>query len=337
MRERGIETRLLAGCATPDGIAMCESHGVAVEVFGGTKDLQYAASNRFARWLAPRVEDVDVLHAHMFGAWWAAAAVRSPEVPLVASEHNAPWRRPSRSQQKKMKRALAAVDLFFAHGPGARRLVLDLGFPVERLRNGVSPVGGFDALPQDNLDSPRIVFAGRLHHEKGPDLLLRAVAAMEDPPATLILGAGPMEVELRKLSVELGIHHVTQFLGWQREPGRFIAGASALVVPSRNEAWCQAAVLAMGLGVPVIGSAVEGLPLTLGARRGLLVPPEDPVALAAVIRSVLAGRLTTDRIGAREYALRFSPERVAEVYAAAYHSLVADREPSRQSLTTLVG
>src|SRR5687768_12339306 len=60
MQERGIETRLLAGCATPEGIAMCVAHGIPVDFFGAAKDLQYATSNRFARWMAPRVEDVDV-------------------------------------------------------------------------------------------------------------------------------------------------------------------------------------------------------------------------------------------------------------------------------------
>jgi glycosyltransferase involved in cell wall biosynthesis len=231
-----------------------------------------------------------------------------------------------------VKPALSAVDLFFAHGPAARRLVLALGLPVERLRPGTSPVEGLDARPLDALPSPRVVFAGRLHDEKGPDLLLEAVARLERPPATLILGSGPMESDLRTLARKRGIDGVTRFCGWQREPGRFIAGASVLVVPSRHEAWSQTAVMGMGLGVPVIGTAVEGLPLTLGAGRGLLVPPEDPAALAVAIADVLEGRRSTDLAEARDYAFRFSAERVADVYASAYRSLVASELPDPPAL-----
>ena len=81
----------------------------------------------------------------------------------------------------------------------------------------------------------------------------------------------------------------------------------------------------MGLGVPVVASAVEGLPLTLSAGRGVLVPPDDPHALAAALDEVMAGRHSLDRGAAREYAFRFSPARVASVYASAYRSLVARR------------
>jgi glycosyltransferase involved in cell wall biosynthesis len=80
--------------------------------------------------------------------------------------------------------------------------------------------------------------------------------------------------------------------------------------------------MAMGLDVPVVGTAVEGLPITLGAGRGVLVPPEDPAALAAALSDVVAGRHTTNVEDARAYAHRFSPERVAAVYASAYRSLL---------------
>jgi glycosyltransferase involved in cell wall biosynthesis len=321
LRDCGVETRLLVGSATSAGISLCETHGVAPEVFGERADLQYACSRRFARWLEPRLEDADAVHAHMFGAWWAAARAVPPGVPLAASEHNA-LRWPGRPRLREMRAALRRVDLFFAHGPEARRLVLEAGLPAQRLRPGLAPIAGLTARPLEGLPSPRIVFAGRLHHEKGPDLLLEAVARLERPPATLILGAGDLDADLRRRSHQLGLDRVVRFVGWQPQPERYIAGASVLVVPSRHEAWSQAAVIAMGLGVPVVGTAVEGLPITLGARRGVLVPPDDPELLAGSLEGVLAGRLQTDRRGARAYASRFSSARVAAVYASAYRALV---------------
>lgn len=322
LREHGFETRLLAGQASAEGVSLCESFGVEVEVFGGSESLQYEPDKSFGRWLRPRIEDADIVHAHMFGAWWAAARAVPCGVPLVASEHNA-VRWPARPRAREMRGALRRVDMFFAHGPQARGLVLELGLPAARLRSGISPVPGLDARPKAGLPSPRIVFAGRLHPEKGPDVLLDAIALMNPTPPTLMLGAGEMEQQLRARVEELGLAASVRFAGWQSEPAPFIAGAAALAVPSRHEAWSQTAALAMGLGVPVVASAVEGLPLTLGGGRGMLVPPEDPASLAGALADAIAGRHTVDRDSARAYALRFSPARVASVYASAYRSLVA--------------
>ena len=97
----------------------------------------------------------------------------------------------------------------------------------------------------------------------------------------------------------------------------------------RASAWSQAAVLAMSLGVPVVGTAVEGLPDVLGDRRGVLVPADDPAALAGAIHGVLSGRIRTDARAARRYARMFSPRLVAARYASAYHELCGPRDTIR--------
>ena len=83
----------------------------------------------------------------------------------------------------------------------------------------------------------------------------------------------------------------------------------------------------MRLGVPVVGTAVEGLRATLRSRRGVLVPPEDPDALAAAIEDVLSGRRRPDLGRARRYADAFTPARVTSAYAREYATLVADGRP----------
>jgi glycosyltransferase involved in cell wall biosynthesis len=82
-------------------------------------------------------------------------------------------------------------------------------------------------------------------------------------------------------------------------------------------------VLAMSLGVPVVGTAVEGLPAVLGDERGVIVAPEEPTALARAIGDVLSGRIRTDLRAARRYARGFSPQAVAARYATAYRELCA--------------
>ena len=322
LRAHGIESRWLAGHATRKGLALFRAHGVDVEVLGGGPALQYARRRAFAERLAVALLDEDLVHAHMFGAWWAAARAVPDGMPLAASEHNAlQW--PGRAPARALREALARVDLFFAHGPAARSEILAAGFPLERIREGASPIGGTAVSPMHGLPSPRIVFAGRLHPEKGPDLLLDALARLAEPPPAFLLGAGVMEPELRRRAARLGIGERVHFEGWRDDPATWIRGASVCVVPSRFDAWSQTAALAMSLGVPVVGTAVEGLPGVLGDGRGVLVAPEDPAALAAAIEGVLSGRLRTDARAARLYARGFRPQAVAARYAAAYRDLSA--------------
>ncbi|MBA2513005.1 MAG: glycosyltransferase family 4 protein [Solirubrobacterales bacterium] len=329
LREHGIESRVLAAHASPEGVALFARGGVELEVLGTAQRRQYVPDAAFAAWLAPRIEDVDVVHAHMFGGWWAAGRVVPEELRFVASEHN-PVRWPGKPRLAELRRGLARVDLFFAHGSQAAATVLAAGLPADRLRPGISPVAGLDARPRPGLPVPRIVFAGRLHPEKGPDVLLDAVARMADPPPVLVLGTGPAEADLRAQATRLGLEHVVRFVGWQDNAAVWVAGASVFAQPSRDEAWSQSAVVAMGLGVPVVGTDVDDLPLTLGEGRGIVVPNEDPAALAAALEDVLAGRRMPDLRGARAYARRFEVEAVAAHYARAYAELAAQAEPGRE-------
>ena len=316
----GIGCRFIAGDATPAGLQLAREHGIEVESFADGLGLQWTPSEPFAAWLAPRLRGADLVHAHMFGAWWAAARGLGDRVPLVASEHNAfAW--PGPPHADAARDALRRVDRFFAHGPAARAYVRALGLPPERLAAGASPVQGFASRPHAGLPVPRIVYTGRLAPDKGPDLLVEALGLMAGPPPAYLVGSGVLERALRARVVALGLGDVVRLPGWQRLPGSWIAGASVLVVPSREEAWSQSAVLAMGLGVPVVAFAVEGLPEVLGDGRGVLVPPGDVEALAHAIEDVLARRLRPDLDAGRRFAARYTVARVAPRYAAAYAEL----------------
>ncbi|MEV4420261.1 glycosyltransferase [Patulibacter sp. NPDC049589] len=327
----GIRSRVLVGWASPEGLSLAERMGVDVEVYGASGDLQWRADPGFADWLRPRLRGAEVVHAHMFGAWWAAAGALPGGVPLVASEHNA-LRWPTGDPGVSLATGLRRVDRFYAHGPAARAAILAAGLDPRRMCAGISPVADLDGPGDPALPSPRIVFAGRLHPEKGPDVLLDALALLPDAPPALVLGEGVMRPALEAQAAALGIAGRVTFRGWQARPSATISGASVLVVPSRDESWSQTAVLGMARGVPVIGTDVDGLPETLADGRGIVVPPGDPAALAGAIREVLAGRRSTDLVGARRYARRFAIERVAADYAAAYRDLSGRASPDGDDL-----
>lgn len=318
---RGHRTRLLAGNATAAGVQLARAHGLTVEVMGSELDLQWNCDPAFAAWLAPRLADTDLVHAHMLGGWWAAATAVADGVPLVASEHNGydwrcepPWR--------AMSEVAGRIDRFFAHGPGARVGAIRAGVPEAVIRTGISPVLGTRARTRPGLPSPRIVFTGRFSPDKGPDILLEAVARMTAPPPVLMIGAGVMEDELGAQVRRLGLDDVVTFCGWVQDTGPWVAGAAVQVCPSRDESFSQTAVLAMGLGVPVIGTRVDGFPDTLGDGRGVLVSPEDPEELALALDGVLAGRIRPDTSAARVWSRQFDVDRVASVYQREYAGMV---------------
>lgn len=266
----------------------------------------------------------------MFGAWWAAARVAAAGVPLVASEHNQ-YLWPGRPHSAEMREALGRVDVFFAHGPGGRATVIAHGLPVERVREGISPVVGTRAGAAPGLPSPRIVFAGRVDPDKGPDILVEALGLLSDPPATLILGEGRLRGRLQRRVRALGLTKRVSFTGWVADPGTYIAGATVLAIPSRDEAFSQTAIIGLAHGVPVIGTEVDGFPATLGGGRGILVAPEDPQALAAALERVLHGELARPR-PLRSLAERYAPARAAAIYERTYRGLVAPELPGAQTV-----
>jgi glycosyltransferase involved in cell wall biosynthesis len=332
LRRLGFDTRFLAGDASAEGLQLALQHGIEVEAFTAGAGLQWEPSPEFAAWLEPRLRGADLVHGHMFGAWWAAAQVLAPDVPLVASEHNVlNW--PGAHHARELRDALPRVDLFFAHGPATTAYVKALGMPPERVLPGTSAIAGFASQPHPWLPAPRIVQTARLAPDKAPDVLVEALGLIGRPPPSFIVGTGRMLAALRRRVRELGLEDVVHFPGWQSEPGRWVAGASVFPVSSREEAWSQSAVLAMALGVPVVGTAVEGLPITLADGRGILVPPEDPEALARAIEDVLSGRRRPDLEAARAYAEQFTPARVAGAYARRYRALLAGAPPAEPALT----
>ena len=335
LRRLGVVTTLLAGDATPAGLALAARYGFAADAFRvsevvSARNLQWTPEPVFAGWLGPRLSPADLVHAHMVGAWWAAAQTVPPHVPLVASEHNEmSW--PGGDYTAQALVAARRVDLMFTHGPAVRRWAAGLGLGG-RLRDGRSSVEGLSARPWPRLAWPRVTFTGRFRADKAPDVLVEALALLGVPPPAYLVGDGPMRGALGQLVRARGLRAVVRLPGWSYRPARYVAGASVHVVPSREESWSQSAVVALGLGIPVVGTAVDGLPRTLGNGRGVLVPPDDPAALAAALSRVLAGERPDPGPG-RAYAQQFTPSAAAAAYLEAYQHLLASRARSRHPRT----
>lgn len=325
-RADGVRSQFLAGCATPEGLASYRDQGFTVECFAETWEwgMQGPWRPDMAEWLAPRLADCDVVHAHHGAAWWQTHQVIAPDMPLIVTEHSVPPY--SRVILAQLAACADRADRFLTVGPGVRALARKLGVDPGKMESSYSPIEGMDGTPKPGLAFPRLVFAGRLVDTKGVDTLLDALALMQDPPVAYLLGSGPNQQELEAQAEELGISNRVQFCGWQNHPEQWISGASVVAVPSRREAWGQTAVLAMAHRVPVVGCAGEGLPETLGfGSRGLLAPVGDPDGLSRALSGVLGGSLGIDLDAAERYASQFSPDMLARRFTRIYQDLIAER------------
>ena len=178
-------------------------------------------------------------------------------------------------------------------------------------------------MPAKTSPGGGVLVAGRLSREKGIDVAIRAVG--EIPGATLdIAGTGPEEETLRHLadSVAPGRVHFHGLVE-KAQVQRLMLAASVVVVPSRwYENQPMVVLEALARGVPVVGSALGGMPeLIEPGATGDLVPANDPKALAAAIlpyvRDPAHGFAMRDRARATIVS-EFSPQRHLERIGAMY-------------------
>lgn len=216
----------------------------------------------------------------------------------------------------------AALDVV----PGLRR-------KVRLLYNGVP--GPPAELPLAPADPSRLVLVGRLSPRKGTDVAVEALALLRDQGFDVTLDlAGSVfpgyewyEEQLRTLVAERGLSGSVRFLGFVSDIWAAHAAGDVVLVPSRIEPFGNTAVEGQLAGRPVVVSGTQGLvEIVEPGKTGLVVPPDDPAALAATVRSLL-----TDWPRARELAAtgrdearrRFDPARyrveMAELVATLAH------------------
>ena len=131
------------------------------------------------------------------------------------------------------------------------------------------------------LGRPRLLALGRLHREKGFDVLIKALATL--PEATLIIaGDGAEKAALETLAATLGVRGRVSFLGWRDDTGALLRAADLFVCPSRHEPLGNVVLEAWSAGCPVLATDCAGpRELINPGADGLLVPSDDPAALAA--------------------------------------------------------
>jgi glycosyltransferase involved in cell wall biosynthesis len=146
-------------------------------------------------------------------------------------------------------------------------------------------------LPEEWREGPLVGAVARLQPEKGIANFLKAAARVYPscPEARfLVVGDGPLRGELLRLADRLGLRESVRFLGHRADARALIGRFDVLVVPSLTEGTPLIVLEAMAAGVPVIASAVGGIPDQVRhGGEGLLVPPDDTDALVDALLELL--------------------------------------------------
>jgi len=174
----------------------------------------------------------------------------------------------------------------------------------------------------------RFGWVGRIDHDKGLDVLLEALALIPDQTWELsVVGDGPDRTRLMRQAEALGLGSRIRWHGAVPGAGSLMTALDALVLSSRTEGTPMVLLEAMAAGVPVVTTVVGGIPDVVGDAEALLVPPEQPAALATALCSLLsdpeAARARAN--DARERLRGFDTAAWLDRYDQLYRSLAGTR------------
>jgi len=298
----------VAGSAATDELFGFSRLGAAFTAVEVSTLPRPAADTRAVRALRRLLGRADVVHAHGLRAGFvAAAAVRTsrPRRPLVVTWHNAMLGGGLKA------RALAGLERVVARSAqvtfGASSDLVDRARSLGARDARLGPVAAPPLRPPqrsreqvradlDTGERPVLLAIGRLAPQKGYPMLLDAAAAWAErtpPPLVVIAGDGPLHgqfqqrIDAERLPVRL--------LGHRTDVRDLLSAADVVVLPSAWEARALVAQEALRAGVPLVASAVGGVPDLVG-DAALLVPYGDPQALADAVAHVLDDPGTAARL-----------------------------------------
>jgi len=305
--------------------------------------------------MADAVGGADLVHSH---TWYANLAGHLASmlygIPHVMTVHSLEPLRPWKAEQlgggyalsswaERVAATSAAAVVAVSDGMRADILAAYPGIPPERLRvirNGIdtaeyAPDPATDVLERHGISPsrPYVIFVGRVTRQKGLPVLLRAAAAL-DPSVQLVLCAGAPDTPELAAEVEglvAGLQASRSGVFWIPEmlpkPSviQLLSHALAFACPSVYEPLGIVNLEAMACGTAVVASRVGGIPEVVSdGVTGLLVPPDDPAALAAALGELVrdpARAAAYGQAGRERAVAEFSWQTVAAATAALYAEL----------------
>jgi glycosyltransferase involved in cell wall biosynthesis len=293
----GVEVGVHAPAATENQFAFSAA-GPAfhqLEIPAGPHVRDAAAVRRLARQL--REESPDVVHAHGLRAGLVAALARPAGCPLVVTWHNLVLAGGLRARVfRSLERYVArSADVTLGASADLVARVRELGGRDVRLGAVAAPTLPPPERPAAEVrhelgvadDQSLVLSVGRLHPQKGYDVLIAAAArwrTRQPPPVVVIAGSGPAYMPL---AAQISDQHApVTLLGHRRDVADLLAAADLAVVSSRWEARQLFAQEALHAGRALVATRVGGLPELVG-EAAMLVEPGDVDELDKAVRRML--------------------------------------------------
>lgn len=341
LRERGHDVRCLVGPG--DWLpSEAQRRGLPTEILRTSGSFDGALLRALVRRI--RVDDIDLVHAHLFeGAMYAALAARVAGVPCVATLHGqVDLARSGPRAWIKQQLFGRAVTRVITVSESLRQTVrVQLPTPDNRFRvipNGVARRGGLPAgstgsrRKTPSFSGPaRLVAIGNIRRPKDYPLLLDAVARLRHPGGVHLDVIGQPDSEglfpaLGRQAAALGISERVTFHGFVPDPTALLMQADCFVLSSSEEGFSLATIEAMLSGVPVVATRSGGPEEILRDEvTGLLVPIRHADALAGAIQRVLDDPALAERLVGAAYRAatdRYSVRTMVDAYLQMYGELL---------------
>jgi len=338
LADRGHHNALIcpAGSDLAQVAATCAE--VSPMVMGGDLDLRLIPGIR--RYLRSRRPHLVHLHGRVGADVVGGIACRLEGVPVVYSRR---IDNPEPRWVVALKYRLH--DRVIAISEGIGRVLLAAGLPREKLRLVRSAVEWkrFDRPCNRELltrglgvpmEARSIGIIAQLIPRKGHRFLIEALPPLVDEfphLRVLIFGKGPLEPDLHRQVARVGLADRVQFLGFRDDLPELLPCLDLLVHPATMEGLGVSLLQAASADVPIVASAVGGIPEAVRhGVNGLLVPPEDPQALGTAVATVLRDRQLARQLGAAGRELmrsEFSVGTMVEGNLAVYRELLAESAP----------
>ncbi len=290
-------------------------------------------------------EHVTIFHSQVGISWEGMLGLRTAHearVPVRVVTEHLPYLLTHPGQVMEHWETTKLAHRVITVSEGSRRSFLAQGYPSERfvcIHNGIelprrrSAREGRQVRQALGLsaDTPLLLTVARLTSQKGHDVLLAAAPAIlaRYPEACLAcVGVGPELPKLAAQAQELGVGNAVRFLGHRDDVPALLAAADLFVLPSRFEGHPLAALEALAMGLPVVGTRVCGLDeAVISGETGLLVEPDQPEALAAAVIELLGAPERCRRMGQAGRRLvgeRYNARRMAWATMALYDLLLEE-------------
>ena len=275
-------------------------------------------------------EKPDVVHSHLNVIKYAVAAAKLCGIKrCVHTVHNVAAEEAENRQQKLISTVFFKLgwSIPVALSPEVRRTIVEFyGLPEEKVPMICNGVDLNKCLPKTGYvlsEPPVLLHVGRFNEQKNHKGLLEAFCqVLKSHPDCLLklIGDGELEEETKQYAKGLGIQEKVLFLGSRSDIYPILNEADIFLLPSKFEGMPMTIIEAMGTGLPIVATAVGGVPDMLTHQESGLLVSEQPEAVAEAVCTLLESEALRRTLGsaAKVRSEAFGALHMAQAYSDVY-------------------